>query len=98
MNIQDLSKNRNRIIKTIKNQITGATDSNIKSVMSGMVELLPSYVDVKPTAVNIDRLTVRVTTWYIKNRIQFTQQQNTMLDAQIEQRKNDSTPSSLRNN
>jgi hypothetical protein len=67
MTTQDLSNNKERIIKKIKSQISLATQENIKSVMVKMIAMLPQFDNEKATMANIDKLTIKATLSYIKN-------------------------------
>lgn len=71
MTLQDLTNNRERIIKKIQYQMTGdaaARQSMIKPVMTKMVAYLnrEDYKSMKPTMGNIDKLTSVVTLSWIK--------------------------------
>lgn len=96
MTIQDLTNNRERIIKKVKFQITLATQENIKGVMSKMIAFLPQYEGQKPLMKNIDKLTMRAIESYIKHEKVNTDAQNAAIDANIEMKKMESMPSSLR--
>lgn len=89
MTTQDLSNNRDRIVKTIKSQISLATKEQIKDVMVKMVAYLPRYADDKPLMKNIDKLTIEATLNYIKNGMVSTVAQNQYLDAKIEEKRNE---------
>jgi len=95
MTLQDLTNNKERIIKKIKFQITMATTNNIKDVMEKMVAMLPQFESEKPTMSNIDKLTSKATLSYIKNGLKFTQEQANRIDEVLEQKRKDSLPSNL---
>ena len=67
MTTQDLTTNRDRIIKKIKSQTSNPLA--VKGVMTKMVNWLSSREDIKsmkPTMANIDKFTVMVTLNWIK--------------------------------
>ena len=59
MTTQDLTANRDRIIRKINSQITKATNDNIKAVMTKMIAMLPLFANEKATMANIDKLTMK---------------------------------------
>jgi hypothetical protein len=97
MTTQDLTDNRNRIINNINKNITRATADNIKAVMIKMVAMLPQFATDKPTKSNIDKLTNKAITSYIKYNHNFTTEQANEVDAAYRLKQLDSRPSSLRN-
>lgn len=88
MTTQDLSNNKERIIRNIKKQITGCTKNNVVDVMNKMISLLPQFEDKKPLMKNIDELTYKATISYIKYGISFTVKQNEAIDIKIEEDRN----------
>lgn len=97
MTTQDLTNNRERIIKNIKWQITLATKENISGVMTKMVNMLPQFSDEKPLMKNIDKLTFKAIESYIKHDIQFTRLQKDTIETNMETRRKESLPSNLQN-
>jgi len=95
MTTQDLTNNRDRIISKIKSQITLATAENIKSVMTKMVAMLPQFANEKATKSNIDKLAMKAITSYIKYDKVSTSAQSAAIEANLEQKRNQSLPSSL---
>lgn len=95
MTTQDLTNNKERIIKKIKFQITLANAENIKGVMTKMVAMLPQFADDKATMANIDKLTMKATLSYIKYDKVSTKEQSDLLNIRIEENKKSSMPSSL---
>jgi hypothetical protein len=95
MQTSDLTKNKERIIKKIKTQITLATKENILGVMNKMVAMLPQFADDKATMGNIDKLTIKATLSYIKHDLVFTKYQSNVIDARLEENRNASLPSNL---
>jgi hypothetical protein len=95
MNTQDLTENRNRIIAKINYQITRATSENIKAVMIKIVAMLPQFENEKPTKANIDKLTMKAITSYIKYGHKFTAEQANAVDAAYQLKQKESRPSSL---
>lgn len=95
MTTQDLTNNRDRIVKKIKSQISLATKEQIIDVMKKMVAMLPQFADEKPLMKNIDKLAIKATLSYIKHGKVNTAQQNEYLDRRIEENKRQSMPSSL---
>jgi hypothetical protein len=95
MTTQDLTENRNRIIAKINYQITKATSENIKAVMNKMVAMLPQFVSDKPTKANIDKLTMKAITNYIKYNHTYTAEQANAVDAAYQLKQKESRPSSL---
>lgn len=95
MTTQDLTKNRDRIIRKINYQITKATSENIKSVMTKMVTMLPQFESEKATMANIDKLTMKATLSYIKTGRTYTAEQANAVDAAYQAKQRESRPSSL---
>lgn len=95
MTTQDLTNNRERIVKKIKSQISLATKEQIIDVMKKMVAMLPQFAEEKPLMKNIDKLTIKATLSYIKHGLVRTAQQNESLDRRIGENKRQSMPSSL---
>jgi glucokinase len=96
MTIQDLTNNKSRIVKIINYQITKATQQNIKSVMVKMVAMLPQFADDKATMSNIDKLTMKAISSYLKYDHVFNPNQLEAVSLAIEIKKNESMQSSLR--
>ena len=94
MTLQDLTNNRDRIIRRIKSQITMATSENIKSVMVKMIAMLPQFENEKSTMANIDKLTMKATLSYIKSGIKFTETQKQVIADNYEAKQRESRPSS----
>lgn len=95
MTLQDLTDNRERIIRKIKFQITLATNENIKAVMSKMVAMLPQFSNDKATMANIDKLTMKAITNYVKYSLKFTEAQAKVIDAEYSRKQRECLPSSL---
>lgn len=95
MTTQDLTNNKERIIKNIKSQITLATSENIKGVMVKMLAMLPQFSSEKATMKNIDKLTMKATLSYIKFDKVNTINQNTAIDVAYAIKQKESRPSSL---
>jgi hypothetical protein len=95
MTTQDLTKNRDRIIRKINSQITKATSENIKAVMTKMVAMLPQFESEKATMANIDKLTMKATLSYIKIGRTYTAEQANAVDAAYQAKQRESRPSSL---
>lgn len=95
MTTLDLTKNKERIIKKIKFQITLATKDNIIGVMNKMIVMLPQFEKEKATMANIDKLTMKAILSYIKYDLEFTQKQDEMVMANIERKRTESLPSNL---
>lgn len=95
MTLQDLTDNRDRIIRKIKFQITLATSENIKSIMSKMVAILPQFYAEKPTKANIDKITMKAITAYIKYGIKFTENQANVISDNYARKQKECMPSSL---
>lgn len=95
MKTQDLTNNKERIIKNIRFQITLCTNDNIKGVMNKMIAMLPQFENEKATMKNIDKLTAKATASYIKYDKVNTSIQNDKIDANLEIKRNQSLPSSL---
>lgn len=95
MTTQDLTNNRDRIVKKINSQIALATKENIVRVMTKMVAMLPQFEDVKPTMANIDKLTMKATLNYIKYEHTHNTNQANVIDATLEQKRKESLQSSL---
>jgi len=95
MKTQDLTNNKERIIKKIKYQITLCTQENIKDVMVKMVAYLPRYADKKPLMSNIDKITNEAISNYIKYYKVSTVAQRNQIEINIEKNKMDSRPSNL---
>lgn len=95
MTIQDLTNNRDRIIKKIKFQSNAA---DVKAVMIKMVAWIGSRKDIsamKPTMGNVDKFTKMATDSWLKNDWKPVMSKNEY-QAFEEKRKMDSLPSSLR--
>ena len=95
MTTQDLTNNRDRIIRKINSQITKATSENIKAVMTKMVAMLPQFESEKATMANIDKLTMKATLSYIKTGRTYTAEQANAVDAAYQAKQRESRPSSL---
>lgn len=95
MTTQDLTNNRDRIIRKINSQITKATSENIKVVMTKMVAMLPQFESEKATMANIDKLTMKATLSYIKTGRTYTAEQANAVDAAYQAKQRESRPSSL---
>lgn len=95
MKLQDLTDNRDRIIRKINSQITKATSENIKAVMTKMVAMLPQFESEKATMANIDKLTMKATLSYIKTGRTYTSEQASAVDAAYQAKQRESRPSSL---
>ena len=95
MTTQDLTKNRDRIIRKINFQITKATSENIKSVMVKMIAMLPQFENEKATMANIDKLTMKAITNYLKYSHSYTQEQSEAVDAAYAAKQRESRQSSL---
>lgn len=95
MTTQDLTNNRERIVKKIKSQISLATKEQIIDVMKKMVAMLPQFENEKPLMKNIDKLAIKATLNYIKHGMVFTNAQSEASQKRIEENKNSSLPSSL---
>ena len=95
MTIQDLTNNRDRIIRKINFQITKATSENIKSVMVKMIAMLPQFENEKATMANIDKLTMKAITNYLKYSHSYTQEQAEAVDAAYAAKQRESRQSSL---
>lgn len=95
MTTQDLTNNRDRIIRKINSQITKATSENIKAVMTKMVTMLPQFESEKATMANIDKLTMKATLSYIKTGRTYTAEQANAVDAAYQAKQRESRPSSL---
>ena len=96
MTTQDLSANRDRIIRKINSQITKATNDNIKAVMMKMIAMLPQFANEKATMSNIDKLTMKATLSYIKTGRTYTAEQAEAVDAAYQAKQRESIQSSLR--
>mgnify|MGYP002335986456 CR=1 FL=1 len=69
MTTQDLTNNRDRIIKKIQAQMSGDTSAKkmmVAPVMTKMLAMLPQFANEKATMANIDKLTIKATTSWIK--------------------------------
>lgn len=95
MTIQDLTANRDRIIRKIKCQITLATTDNISGVMTKMVAMLPQFAGEKATMSNIDKLTTKATLSYIKTGRNYTEAQAEAVDTAYKSKQRESLQSSL---
>lgn len=95
MKIQDLTDNKERIIRKINSQITKANSENIKAVMTKMVAMLPQFESEKATMANIDKLTMKATLSYIKTGRTYTAEQANAVDAAYQAKQRESRPSSL---
>ena len=95
MTTQDLTNNRDRIIRKINFQITKATSENIKSVMVKMIAMLPQFENEKATMANIDKLTMKAITNYLKYSHSYTQEQAEAVDAAYAAKQRESRQSSL---
>ena len=95
MTTQDLTNNRDRIIRKINSQITKATNDNIKSVMIKMIAMLPQFENEKATMANIDKLTMKATLSYIKTGRTYTAEQAEAVDAAYQAKQRESRQSSL---
>lgn len=96
MTIQDLTKNKERIIKKINYQITYATKQNVLDVMNKIVAIMGTDNLEKPTMANIDKLTMNAINYYIKFNKVNTQYQNIAIDNALTIKKSESLQSSLR--
>lgn len=95
MTTQDLTNNRDRIIRKINSQVTKATSENIKSVMVKMIAMLPQFENEKATMANIDKLTMKATLSYIKSGMKFTEIQKEVVAENYEAKQRESRQSSL---
>ena len=95
MTTQDLTANRDRIIRKINSQITKATNDNIKAVMTKMIAMLPLFANEKATMANIDKLTMKATLSYIKTGRTFTSEQSEAVAEAYEAKQRESRQSSL---
>ena len=95
MTTQDLTNNRDRIIRKINSQITKANNDNIKSVMIKMIAMLPQFENERATMANIDKLTMKATLSYIKTGRTYTEEQANAVDAAYQAKQRESRPSSL---
>ena len=95
MTTQDLTNNKDRIIRKINSQITKATYENIKAVMTKMVTMLPQFESEKATMANIDKLTMKATLSYIKTGRTYTAEQANAVYATYQAKQRESRPSSL---
>lgn len=95
MKIQDLTDNKERIIRKINSQITKSTSENIKAVMTKMVAMLPQFESEKATMANIDKLTMKATLSYIKTGRTYTAEQANAVDAAYQAKQRESRPSNL---
>lgn len=95
MTTQDLTNNRDRIIRKINSQITKSTSENIKSVMVKMIAMLPQFENEKATMANIDKLTMKATLSYIKSGMKFTEIQKEVVAENYEAKQRESRQSSL---
>ena len=96
MKLQDLTDNKERIIRKINSQITKANSENIKAVMTKMVAMLPQFESEKATMANIDKLTMKATLSYIKTGRTYTAEQAITVDAAYQAKQKESIQSSLR--
>ena len=96
MTLQDLTKNKERIIKKINYQITCATKKNILDVMNKIVAIMGTDNLEKPTMANIDKLTMKAINYYIKFDKVNTEYQNIAIDNALMIKKSESLQSSLR--
>ena len=95
MTTQDLTNNKERIIKKIRTQISLATKENFIGVMTKMVAMLPQFADDKATMSNIDKLTIKATLSYIKNDMKHNSIQVEASNKRLEEKRNQSLPSNL---
>lgn len=96
MTLQDLTENRDRIIKNIKRQVvySNANDA-VKGVMTKMVAFLgrEEYSAMKATKANIDKLTAACVKSWIKNSMNVSITQEWIYH--IEEKRNSELHSSL---
>lgn len=96
MTLQDLTENRDRIIKNIKRQVvySNANDA-VKGVMNKMVAFLgrEEYSAMTATKANIDKLTAVCIKSYIKTGMNASITQEWL--NHIEEKRNSELPSSL---
>lgn len=95
MTLQDLTDNKTRIVSKINFQITKATSENIKAIMTKMVAMLPQFENEKATKANIDKLTMKAITNYLKYSHNYTSEQADTVEEAYKLKQQESRPSSL---
>ena len=84
MTTQDLTNNREAIIREIRRQVTMATSENIKAVMTKMLAMLPQFAAEKGTKANVMKLATKAISSYLKYGHTYNAQQAAAVDAKIE--------------
>lgn len=88
MTTNDLTNNRESIIREIRRQVTMATNENIKAVMTKMVAMLPQFENEKGTKANVMKLASKAIGSYLKYGHTWNSNQAAAVDAAIEVKRN----------